>query len=279
MTPTVISKKRVTSKQTVEDVSSCYGGQQWVKEVEELFPSTKLGCINFGYWEQVPESIPLELREKSQLDLYRKVCEFAGIEKAKKSVVLEVGCGRGHGVNLISTDGHVCYGVDLVESQIQKCRDCYPKLKQYFKKALSHRTGFGAEFFDFVISVEAAQHFHSFFSFVQEGYRILKQGGRIALTTFFFPNENCKFKIRDILPEDVSGTHRTISIAKAEEFLKKAGFKNIDIHPIGSKVFEGFCQWATESMSKKNHTPRWIEAYEAKLLDYYLVKGEKNRVI
>ncbi len=276
MTTILIPKKKITSEDTIEEVSACYGGKKWVKEVNELFPPTDLGCINFGYWEQVPNPIPVELREKSQLNLYHKLFEFAEINKKAKATVLEVGCGRGHGVNLLSTKGYDSYGVDLVESQIQKCIDNYPTLKSSFKQGLSNRTGFNANFFDFVVSVEAAQHFHSFFSFVREVHRILKNDGKIAITTFFFPNKYCKRKIKDLIPQDISGTHRTIPISKAEEFLKRAGFQNIEITPIGSKVFSGFCKWATQSMSKKNHTPQWIEAYDNKLLDYYLIKAQKR---
>lgn len=275
MTTILIPKKTVTSEDTVQEVSACYGGKKWVKEINELFPITRSGCINFGYWEHVPDSISVELREKSQLDLYHKLFEFAGIDRKSGSTILEVGCGRGHGVNLLSTKGHDSYGVDLVKAQIQKCIQNYPNLELKFKEGLSNKTGFRANSFDFVISVEAAQHFHSFFSFVREGYRVLKNNGKIAITTFFFPNKHCKGKIMDLIPEDISGTHRTIQIQKAEEFLKKAGFQNIEIIPIGSKVFNGFCKWAAQSMSKKNHTPRWIEAYEKKLLDYYLIKAEK----
>lgn len=276
MVKTLTAPKKATSDETIQEVMSCYGGEKWVKEVNELFPPTNFGCINFGYWEQVPELISIKLREKSQLDLYRKLFEFADIHRIQKATTLEVGCGRGHGVNLLSSYSHNSYGVDLVESQIQTCMNNYPSIKSNFKHAFSNKTGFQANFFDFVISVEAAQHFHNFFSFTREAYRILKNSGKIAITTFFFPNKRCKRAIKDILPQDISGTHRMISISQAEKFLKEAGFKNIKIVPIGAKVFKGFCKWANQAMSNKNHTPRWVAAYENKLIDYYMISGDKN---
>lgn len=143
--------------------------------------------------------------------MYCKLFEFAGINKKSGATVLEVGCGRGHGVNLLSTKGYDSYGIDLVEAQIPKCIQNYPDLELKFKEGLSNKTGFQANSFDF-FSVEAAQHFHSFFSFVREGYRVLRNNGKIAITTFFFPNKRSKKKIKDLIPEDVSGTHRTIQI-------------------------------------------------------------------
>lgn len=273
---TLISKKVVSSKDTVHEVNICYGGEKWVNEIDELFPFTKLGCINFGYWEHVPDFIPIELREKSQLDLYHKLIEFAEIDRKSSAKILEVGCGRGHGVNLLHSKGHDTYGVDLVEGQIKRCIENYPYLKPKFKKALSNNTGLNESTFDFVISVEAAQHFHCFFSFAREGYRILKNGGKIAITTFFYPDSRCKKQVKEILPEDVSGTHRAIQIHKAEKFLKKAGFQKIEIESIGSKTFNGFCKWAANSMTKKDHSQRWVEAYERNLLDYYVIKAEKQ---
>jgi len=88
-------------------------------------------------------------------------------------------------------------------------------------------------------------------------------------------NYNCKNTIREIIPPDISGTHRAISIQLAESYLKKAGFINIEIMSIGPKVFGGFCKWAAQEMSQMNHTPRWLEAYEKNLVGYYMIKGEK----
>jgi len=275
MSNLLISKQKVTSEDTIQEVKACYGGEKWIKEMNELFPSTERGCINFGYWEFVPDVIPTELREKSQIDLYDKVIEFSGIGKRTGSI-LEVGCGRGHGVNLLTAKGYDAYGVDLVDSQIEKCITNYPSLKSKFRKGFSNRTGFKADFFDYIVSVEAAQHFHNFFSFARESHRVLKKNGTIAITTFFFPKKNCKRKIKEILPADISGIHRSIQIQQAEDYLKKAGFKHVRSLSIGSKVFNGFCKWATQAMTQKNHTPRWVEAYEAKLLDYYIIRGDKE---
>jgi hypothetical protein len=157
--------------------------------------------------------------------------------------------------------------------------DNYPRLKSNFRQALSNKTGFNTNFFDFVISVEAAQPFHNFLSFARESFRVLKVGGSIAVTTFFFPNKHCKRKIKEIIPPDISGIHRTITISKAKNCLLKAGFQNIEICPIGSKVFAGFCKWASQAMSKKNHTPKWIESYDKQLLDYYLIRAKKGKEV
>lgn len=263
------------SADTVQQVIECYGGEKWVSEMNELFPPTSIGCINFGYWEYVPDSISLNMRELSQLALYKKLLEFSGVSQDSKLRILEIGCGRGHGVNLISSDGHDCYGVDLTDSQIKKCITYYPHLHSKFQQAAANKTNFQSKLFDLVISVEAAQHFHNFFSFARESFRILKTGGKIAVTTFFFPKIDSKRKIKNLIPNDISGTHHAIQIHKVREYLEKSGFRNIEIVSIGSNVFKGFCKWAEQAMSQKNHTPMWEDAYENGLIDYYMILGEK----
>lgn len=273
---TVVSRdKKITSENTTEEIMDCYGGKKWVKEINELFPGTKFGCINYGYWENIPNTISLEERESSQLHLYRKLLEYAGIKETAKGRILEMGCGRGHGVHLLAEDGFDAFGVDIVEAQINKCISHYPELKDRYKQAAVNKTGFKSNTFDFIISVEAAQHFHSFLAFGKESYRLLRDGGKIAITTFFLPHKRAKSQIKEIIPPDISGTHRTIDIQKAKDYLTKAGFRNIKTIAIGEKVFEGFSRWASQAMSQKNHTPKWLDAYRRKLIEYYMLVGEK----
>lgn len=269
-------KNSVAYQEAIDEITDCYGKETWIQEINELFPTGRLGCINFGYWEYVPDAISLEIREKSQLDLYLKLFVFAGINQTPEAITLEIGCGRGHGVYLLSKNGHNSYGIDLVNSQVQKCAKNYPNLASKFKQGLANNSGFLPNTFDFVISVEAAQHFYSFFDFAQESYKILKKDGILALTTFFFTKEESKEEIKPLIPEGIVGTHFVIPIHSAKNLLEQAGFKNIKIVSIGAFVFHGFCKWAVQSMSKKNHTPKWVEAYENNLIDYYMISAEKK---
>ena len=93
---------------------------------------------------------------------------------------------------------------------------------------------------------------------------------------FFFTKEASKREIKDLIPPSVIGTHFAIPIDEAKRFLEQAGFKNIKIVSIGAFVFQGFCKWATQPMSKKNHTPKWVEAYEKSFIDYYMIRAEKK---
>lgn len=257
------------------DVLECYSGNTWTKEIEELFPSDVQGCINYGYWEKVPNKITKKERLESQLQLYRKLFHFIDLNKKDSQKILEIGCGRGHGIYLLHQNGQQAYGIDLVQEQIGTCQKNYPLLKDYFRQGSASQTKFEAQSFDRIISLEAAQHFDSFKDFAQESYRILKSQGKIALSTFFFPNSNARIEIQSIIPKGVEGTHHAITIEKAKFDLMEAGFINIQILPIGNKVFKGFSNWAAQEMTIPNHTPLWIDAYHKNLIDYYMIKGEK----
>ncbi|WP_256439919.1 class I SAM-dependent methyltransferase [Candidatus Rhabdochlamydia sp. W815] len=116
------------------------------------------------------------------------------MNEVSTATIIEIGCGRGHGVHLLSEKNHNSYGIDLVVSQIQKCVKNYPSLALKFKQGLSNRSGFLSNTFNFAISIEAAQHFYSFFDFAQESYRILKEDGVLAITTFFLLRKRVKEK-------------------------------------------------------------------------------------
>lgn len=269
------SSKTIKDQVTSQEVKDCYSGRCLQKEIEQLFPSFIQGCINYGYWENFSSYISGKERVDSQLNLYKKLFFFVGLDQAPHSKVLEVGCGRGHGVYLLQQNGHDAQGIDLVPEQIQKCINNYPGLKSCYQEKNAYQTGFPSECFDFVISVEAAQHFEFFLLFAKEAYRILNNKGRVGITTFFFPNKSTKKQISSLIPEDITGTHHAISIEEASLFLEEAGFADIQIISIGEKVFPGFCRWANQTMENINHTPRWLDAYNQNLIDYYLVSGKK----
>lgn len=272
---TLTSKVYLKTQITTEDVISCYKGNLWRKEIYELFPLTAYGCINFGYWNYIPDFISVNEREKSQLELYHQLLKFANLNEGVLRNILEVGCGRGHGVGILDKLGFDSYGIDITDSQIQLCKKFYPNLSNKFSVRDCVRSGYPNNFLDSIISVEAPQHFPDFYAFIRESYRILNNRGKFAITTFFYNNPSSKKKIAPYIPSDVSGTHHMIEINKALKYLSEAGFKDVEISKIGDKVFEGFCKWAVQSMSEVNHTPLWQEMYERGYLDYYMISATK----
>ncbi|MGR3912463.1 MAG: class I SAM-dependent methyltransferase [Candidatus Rhabdochlamydia sp.] len=256
------------------DVIKFYSGLMDINGMEILFPDLELGCINFGFWNSLPEKIDKKTRLDSQINLYKKVISF--LENGQDRRILEVGCGRGHGVHLMLNYGFNPMGIDAVPSQISLCKDNYPQEAHRFIQGYAADTSFSDESFDGIITLEAAQHFPDFEAFIKESYRILKPNGELIISTFFFTGYSSNPAINDILPLNVLGSHHAVGIEYARELLSAHGFSNINILSIGENVFKGFCKWALQEKPHTKHSSQWVDAYELKYLDYFIIKCSKQ---
>lgn len=257
-----------------DETKGFYGGTLDAKAMQTLFPDIKSGCINFGFWEVIPDYISLEDRLNSEISLYKKIFEYSDIIPGQ--VVAEIGAGRGHGINLLSKEyGCEAIGIDAVQEQVLRSRSNYPDLQDCFIWGTAEKTGLLDKSIDRVISVEVAQHIPDFGAYAKESYRILKQGGKLITSTFFFPHKKAQSRIGEILPSGFEGYHHAITIGEAYKELSTAGFTTISPFSIGNKVFEGFSKWAKQEQKIPTHSSRWIDAYRSGMLDYYIIVADK----
>lgn len=259
------------------EVEAFYGGTLDSKAMKQLFPYENDGCINFGFWNtNINEKISLEKRVKSQFELYKQALDHIDLKNNQK--ILEIGCGRGHGLSFVMKTYQVdVFGIDAVKEQINRCQLSYPEISNNFSCNLADQLPFEDKTFDHAYSIEAAQHFPDFEAFVNEAYRVLKPGGVLVISTFFFPHEKAKKEIGKILPPGFEGTHYVISIGKAHQSLIKAGFSEVDPISIGKNTFHGFCEWAKQNQPKDTHSQHWVDAYNEGLLDYYILIAKKPK--
>jgi SAM-dependent methyltransferase len=160
---------------------------------DEWSPAYLGGYLNWGYWRDVPdrpEYTPAD-RVHASAELYRLVLRAAGARPG--DVVLEVGCGTGTGAIEMSREFQPAemHGVDKLESQLTAARQACAQVaangrgELFFQTATADDLPYPANRFDVVISVEALQHFPEAGGFAREASRVLKPGGRLAVTTFF----------------------------------------------------------------------------------------------
>ncbi|MEV5841391.1 class I SAM-dependent methyltransferase [Streptomyces sp. NPDC051985] len=152
------------------------------------------GFINFGHWEGISLDRPLtaEDRVRSQRDLYR--CVLGALDGAGARGV-EVGCGLGVGAVLaVEEFGFASVtGLDIHPEQVERARRANAGLlarapeRLGFACGAAERMPFGDGEFDRLYSVEAAQHFRDLAAFAREAARVLRPGGRLAVTSFFVP--------------------------------------------------------------------------------------------
>ena len=239
------------------------------------------GFINYGYWKKpLVKEISLEERIESQKDLYRFVCEK--IEIAQTDFVLEVGSGLGFGAALMISEYQpaTIKGVDFSNSQVEKARSAHRELisqgKISFEVSRAEFLNFADNSFDKVISIEAAQHFESIDSFIQQSYRVLKPSGSLAIATFFGTSEDSYFRAKDMIDTVRTGIDHLTPISQIKKILEEANFINIRIESIGQNVWPGYCKWISQQEEfKDSWGANWIKCYSGNVVDYYLILAEK----
>jgi cyclopropane fatty-acyl-phospholipid synthase-like methyltransferase len=187
-----------------------------------------------------------------------------------------VGCGRGHGVKWASQKGVNSFGIDILPSQIQKCKQNYPDLQDKYLVGAADNLPFLDEFFDKIICLEASQHFANFNEFVHEVNRVLKKGGSFVVSTIFFENEEGEIVTKRSQPSSAIGTDCMIQIDEAVFSLEANGFKILRKESIGQHTFEGFCSWAKQVNCSTPHTAKWVDLFNAGYINYYVICAEKH---
>lgn len=261
--------------------------------MEKLFPAMKQGCINFGYWKDIKKPLTKKKRIESQKRLYFKL--FDRFDSDCKTI-LEVGCGRGHGVAWLREQGFEAHGIDVLPSQIEKSKTIYPILSSFYHLGEAERIPFADNSFDCIYSLEAAQHFQSFKKFCQESFRVLKTRGKMVVSTYFLKDKSFIKDLQKIIPNNLEGFHNALVIADAMTFMQANGFV---VHSpplsIGSEVFPLYSYWQKKqlgntplsALSKERakwedyytgggqEAHPWYQAFKNGWIDYYILEGTR----
>ncbi len=264
--------------------------------MEKLFPKDFQGSINFGYWKGISPPFDIKKRTLAQKKLYYKI--FQSVKK-KHSKILEIGCGRGHGIFWLNALGHEAYGVDILESQFIIAKKNYPSLSNFYKVAPAEKLPFDNLIFDYIYTLESAQHFSSFEKFCIESHRVLKLQGKLIISTYFICNKQYIDRLVEIIPNNIEGFDKCLTIDEAILMLENSGFEvtNPPIR-IGDNVFQAYSKWQKiqlgnvpiNSISQKrmkwkdyytgggdNEHP-WYRAYKNGWIDYYIIEATKRKL-
>jgi ubiquinone/menaquinone biosynthesis C-methylase UbiE len=245
-------------------------------------PCFQGGYINFGYWKGIQlkeREITQEERVRASEALYDLVIDHLKIER--KDSVLEVGCGRGNGcAKIVKTiEPQLVIGIDITPEQIVRAKRIHQNegvegTTLSFHVGSSDYIPFPDRHFTKIYSIEAAQCFPSMVNFAKEAWRVLKKGGKLAITAHFATGESGYQALRACIPTIDQGVDRLIPIENVRQAFLNVGFKEILFEPIGDHVFEGFHQWRLKVGDTK-----WVdsvfECYKEGHMDYYLILLEK----
>ena len=127
------------------------------------------------YASSTPFAYQLELRAALQpwLD-----------EFPKGAHILDAGCGNGYLSGVLLEEGFSVVGVDASESGIRICHETYPKgqfhVASLNEPDLASLTG---KDFDSIVAIEVIEHLPSPGLFLKNCHAVLKDSGRLILTT------------------------------------------------------------------------------------------------
>lgn len=157
--------------------------------------------------------------------------------------ILDLGCGNGRLREALPPElipeGNF-FGLDISEKLLDIARSNHPK-EHFFKHDFAKKLPFGADNFDFIISIAAFHHLlnkKDQIQLLQDCYKCLKPGGKIFITTWILPKKHFwknfwsgrTFTKNWIIPfgkEKHPRTYRYVSDRTLKNLLKKTGFKVI----------------------------------------------------
>jgi len=158
----------------------------WYNSLAKRDSEGELLFMNYGYHDLTTK--PMILSETDEpyrfsIQLYQRVISELDITNKD---ILEVGCGRGGGLNYIA-DYHAAdhlFGVDLSVTAIEWCRAHHRSPRGLFMAASADGLPLDNESIDVVINVESSHCYSSMRAFLHEVKRVLKPGGYFSLCDF-----------------------------------------------------------------------------------------------
>lgn len=183
----------------------------WYDYINKIDKNADVLFMNFGYADEHPE-IKLEFKDeynRYSIQLYHHLASAVGL---KNKDVVEIGCGRGGGLEYItrqfSPDSAV--GIDLNKQAIAFCNRHFTSKELSFLQGDAQKLPTGDGTCDIVMNVESSHRYPDMNSFLSEVYRILRPDG-----FFLFADFRYDFEI-SLLQEELNASG--MSLIK-EEFI------------------------------------------------------------
>jgi MPBQ/MSBQ methyltransferase len=163
---------RLDPTATILAVNRWYDARMYEPQFDERYEGADF--YNYGYWQEDTHS-----QKEASENLMEKLLAFIPV---KEGTILDVACGKGattrYLVNYYNPDQIT--GVNISLKQLASCKMNAPGCN--FVAMSATELALETNSFDNVLCVEAAFHFKPRKRFLTEAFRVLRPGGRLALS-------------------------------------------------------------------------------------------------
>lgn len=179
------------------------------------------------------------------------------IEKDKRSIIIDCGCGNGYLTNELSQYAKEVIGLDISSKSIELALKDYPKIK-FYNQSIEEFSLKGREFADICVANMLLSNVVDCYEVCKNIYNILKSGGKFVVTIphpcfwpqywgyynrdwFDYKKEivmNCDFRITGI-GRLGNTTHVHRPIEKYFEIFNRIGFKVGKVKELYSEINKG----------------------------------------
>jgi len=133
--------------------------------------------INFTGECVVPNKTPY-ITFLEHINRYQFALKFV-----KSKTVLDVACGTGYGSNYLTKEAKEVVGVDISNDAINYAKNNYIKPNLNFYNGDAINLPFLDESFDVIVSFETIEHIRKYDKFLNECWRVLRNGGLFICST------------------------------------------------------------------------------------------------
>ena len=129
---------------------------------------------------------PEEIKTPEEYLIYLKevfVYTWCKEKISQDDCCLDAGCGEGYGTKLLSSAVKKIVGIDIDKKIIRKASKKYAGNNCAYQLYDGKTIPFADNYFEVIVSFHAIEHIKNDIGFIDEMYRVLKNNGRLIITT------------------------------------------------------------------------------------------------